>query len=159
MTHLRMLAGGLAVILALVVPGHAQQPTPQRATGTVNQGVTAVLVDVVVRDRRGQPVRDLTQADFEVLEDGVRQNVGSFSGVFEFGAGPAPDAPSSSAPGASSAAAGPTTAVNGPTVTAIVFDRLTPEARRLAVQAAQDYLGTKEETPGATSEFSGSTMR
>ena len=28
---------------------------------------------------------------------------------------------------------------------AIVFDKLTPEARRLAVQAAQRYLGTKEE--------------
>ena len=38
---------------------------------SLNEGVTAVLVDVVVRDRRGQPVRDLTAADFEVLEDGV----------------------------------------------------------------------------------------
>ena len=30
---------------------------------------------------------------------------------------------------------------------ALVFDRLSPEARRLAVQAAQGYLGTKEEAP------------
>ena len=28
-----------------------------------------------------------------------------------------------------------------------MFDRLSPEARRLAVQAAQGYLGTKEEAP------------
>ncbi len=32
-------------------------------------------------------------------------------------------------------------------MTALVFDRLSPEARRLAVQAAQGYLGAKEETP------------
>ena len=36
----------------------------------------------------------------------------------------------------------------GPVVTALVFDRLSPEARRLAVQAAQGYLGTREEAPG-----------
>jgi VWFA-related protein len=145
-----MLAGCLPAMLVLVLPGNAQQPTPQRAAGTVNEGVTAVLVDVVVRDRKGQPVRDLTQADFEVLEEGVRQTIGSFSGVFEFAAAPAsaPEGPSSSAPGASSAAPGPTTQANSPTVTAIVFDRLTPEARRLAVQAAQSYLGTKEEASG-----------
>ena len=41
--------------------GHAQQPAPQRAERTLSEGVTAVLVDVVVRDKRGQPVRDLTQ--------------------------------------------------------------------------------------------------
>ena len=40
-----------------------------------------MLVDVVVRDKRGQPVRDLTQADFEVLEDGVPQTIGSFTPV------------------------------------------------------------------------------
>ena len=40
-----------------------------------------MLVDVVVRDRRGQPVRDLTQADFEILEDGVAQTIGSFTPV------------------------------------------------------------------------------
>ena len=30
-------------------------------------------------------------------------------------------------------------------VTALVFDRLSPEARTLAVQAAQSYLGSKDE--------------
>ena len=42
-----------------------------------------MLVDVVVRDRKGQPVRDLTQADFEVIEDSVPQKVGSFTTVFD----------------------------------------------------------------------------
>ncbi|PYR87846.1 MAG: hypothetical protein DMF84_30490 [Acidobacteria bacterium] len=39
-------------------------------------------------------------------------------------------------------------------LTALVFDRLTPEARRLAVQAAQNYLGGKEEAPGYVGIFS-----
>ena len=47
------------------------------------KGVTAVLVDVVVRDKRGQPVRDLTEADFEIVEDGVPQKIGSFTPIFE----------------------------------------------------------------------------
>ena len=36
------------------------------------------------------PVRDLTQADFEVLEDGVPQTIGSFTPVFEDVGEPAP---------------------------------------------------------------------
>ena len=47
------------------------------------------------------------------------------------------------------------TAINGaPPVTALVFDRLTPEARKLAVQAAQNYFGSKEEAPGYVGIFS-----
>ena len=38
-------------------------------------------------------------------------------------------------------------------MTALVFDRLSPEARRLAVQAAQSYLGTQTETPGYVGIF------
>jgi hypothetical protein len=48
----------ITLLLALASPlGHAQQatpqPTPQRAPGVLKEGVRAVLVDVVVRDRRG----------------------------------------------------------------------------------------------------------
>lgn len=144
-----------ATVAALVVtaaPTAQQQPTPPRA-GTVIEGVRAVLVDVVVRDRRGQPVRDLSQSDFEVLEDGVPQKIGSFAPVF----GNAPPAPAPApAPAVAAApsreprdATGSTApAVNsGPIVTALVFDRLNPEAQRLAVLAAQSYLGSREEAP------------
>src|SRR5438552_15234418 len=67
----------VALFLALsLTAGAAQQqqsPPPQRVDRTLNEGVTAVLVDVVVRDKRGQPVRDLALSDFQVLEDGVPQ--------------------------------------------------------------------------------------
>ena len=39
-------------------------------------------------------------------------------------------------------------------MTALVFDRLSPEAQRLAVQAAQGYLGNKEEAPNYIGIFS-----
>ena len=42
----------------------ARQQPPQRATGVTREGVRAVLVDVVVRDKRGQPVRDLDAGRF-----------------------------------------------------------------------------------------------
>jgi VWFA-related protein len=140
------------LIVTLAVPaGVAQPQTPQRF-GPVSDTVRAVLVDVVVRDRRGLQVRDLTQADFEILEDGAPQKIGSFSGVFEGKApAPAPSAASATRPPSDAPPAGaagtPAAGANPPAVTALVFDRLTPEAQSLAVKAAQSYLGAKEEAP------------
>jgi VWFA-related protein len=156
MTQRRTLVGSVVVLLALVLPGHAQHPAPQRAAGTLTAGVTAVLVDVVVRDRHGQPVRDLTEADFQVLEEGIPQPIGSFSRVFD---GVTAPVPAVGAPAAAASATNPGIAappqgqVSDQPVTAIVFDRLSPEARRLAVQAAQNYLGTREGAPGYVGIF------
>src|SRR5207237_5608457 len=117
------LAGVAALVLAVAVPaGRAQQTTPQRAAGTVKAGVTAVLVDVVVRDKRGQPIRDLQQSDFQVLEDGNPQTIGSFTRMFDGAVmvTPRPDAPSAPLP---AAAVGSPLPVAGLAVAALVFDR------------------------------------
>jgi len=136
------------VFLGVVVAGVAQQPAPQRAADVLKEGVTAVLVDVVVRDKRGQPVRDLTAADFDVLEDGVAQTIGSFTSVAEGTGTGGLATPAPAVPATPAVAEVPRTSQNaGPGVIALVFDRLSPEARRLAVQAAQGYLGTREEAP------------
>lgn len=37
-----------------------------------------VLLDMVARDRHGKPIRDLTQDQIEVYEDGVKQQINSF---------------------------------------------------------------------------------
>jgi len=137
-----------AVVLlgAIPVPASHARQTAQRAQATIKEGVRAVLVDVVVRDKRGQPVRDLTQADFQIVEDGVPQTIGSFTPVFERPAGAAPSAPST-------ASVGTPIIGTGPGVTALVFDRLGPESRRLAAQAARGYLGSKEESADFVAVF------
>ena len=42
---------------------------------TIKLSVDEIRLDVVVLDRRGNPVTDLTAADFEVFQNGARQNV------------------------------------------------------------------------------------
>ncbi len=56
-------------------PRRAQQP----ATPTFGTRTSAVVVDAVVRDKQGRPITDLTIKDFEILEDGVPQEIGALS--------------------------------------------------------------------------------
>jgi VWFA-related protein len=62
----------------------AQQaaPTPQPqappSRPVFRSGINLVLVDVTVRDRDGSIIRNLTQNDFEVLEDGQPQQILTF---------------------------------------------------------------------------------
>ena len=158
MTRMRRGLAATALAIGMLTIVSAQQPPVQRAQTTVQSGATAVLVDVVVRDKKGEPVRDLRQGEIQVFEEGVPQTVASFAPMFD-GPGNASTASASAAPLASSTAPVPSIATAPPvdpgaTVTALVFDRLTPEARRLAVQAAQNYLGTKTEAPGYVGIFS-----
>ena len=53
--------------------------TPTSLGAQFSTATTAVEVYVSVSDASGQPVRDLTQADFEVLEDGAPQRVSAFA--------------------------------------------------------------------------------
>jgi VWFA-related protein len=83
MTRLREIrwvpAAGLLLLAVLAHRASAQQaPPPQEPTPTFPAQVEQVTVDVVVTDRRGEPVADLTRADLEVYEDGVRQPIASF---------------------------------------------------------------------------------
>jgi VWFA-related protein len=52
-----------------------QQPAAQQPT--FRAGVNAVRVDVIVTDRVGAPVENLTEADFEIAEDGKPQKIDS----------------------------------------------------------------------------------
>jgi VWFA-related protein len=65
--------------------GGAQAPQPEAAPQaqgqeqpTFREAINFVRVDVIVTDGKAQPVMDLTQADFEVLEDGKPQPVEQF---------------------------------------------------------------------------------
>src|SRR5688572_7965117 len=82
---------GVGLLLAALcgVRGDAQQPEPagppqepQQETGqppVFRTGINFVRVDVIVTDSKtGQPVSDLKQSDFEVVEDNKPQTVETF---------------------------------------------------------------------------------
>jgi VWFA-related protein len=58
-------------------PGEQPQAAPQTPP-TFRGGINYVRVDAIVTDRKGQPVFDLKQTDFDVLEDGKPQTIDSF---------------------------------------------------------------------------------
>jgi VWFA-related protein len=132
----------VAVAAEAVLAGQGAPRVPG-ANQSYTGGTTAILVDVVVRDRRGRPVLDLTAADFEIFEDTVRQKIGSFS-VVERAGGlgikvgrrvPSTTVVDAGTPASPSTAPPP----ERPTI-AIVFDALRPEALDMAQKAALSYL-------------------
>jgi VWFA-related protein len=56
----------------------AQKPPSPQQRDIFRSRVDVVTTDVIVRDNRGQFVADLNKDDFEVFEDGVKQEVISF---------------------------------------------------------------------------------
>jgi VWFA-related protein len=63
-------------------PAAQEQPaaqTPDQPPVTFRVEVNYVEVDAVVTDAEGVPIRDLTKDDFELFEDGRRQDVSSFA--------------------------------------------------------------------------------
>ena len=51
---------------------------PARQNPSFRAGATAVILDVVIRDRRGRTVRDVQRGEVTVLEDGSPREVKSF---------------------------------------------------------------------------------
>ncbi|HAF22679.1 MAG TPA: hypothetical protein DCK93_07150, partial [Blastocatellia bacterium] len=118
-------------------------------------GTNEVVLDAVVKDKKGHAVKDLTAADFEVSEDGVPQEVRSFRLVTRE---PAPlnepNELSNAKPGGNAAnnqpentktpdAARPASSLKGPIhfgALALVYDRLSPNARSIARQASLSYI-------------------
>jgi VWFA-related protein len=59
-------------------PAQQQDQTPPPATPTFRTDINFVRVDVIVSDKQGNAVSDLTQQDFEVTEDGKPQAIQTF---------------------------------------------------------------------------------
>jgi VWFA-related protein len=93
MTLRRTLDACLATLAAGIVfasaPAHAQQsqgpiapkagaPVQQAPGGTIRVRVALVSAPVVVVDAKGEPVLDLQQNDFHLLDDGLDQKIESF---------------------------------------------------------------------------------
>ena len=133
MTHSCSRILGWLGSLAFVAGLSAQAP-PQ-SPARFGAATSAVVVDVVARDKKG-PVTDLTQADFEVFEDGKLQQVATFERR-------APGALLTRVDGPA-VTAGADDAAMPPVVVALAWDRLTPEGRALAYKAATTFAATRE---------------
>src|SRR3982751_596998 len=75
----------LAILLCLLVGVsscpyiYAQTPTSQQQEDVIRVRSNEVKLDVVVKDKKSHPVRNLKAADFEIYEDGVLQKIESFN--------------------------------------------------------------------------------
>jgi VWFA-related protein len=132
--HRRSLAAGLALSLALSGSTRAQVgPVDKPAAPPsfrVDTGV--VMLDVVVRDKKGRMVKDLRPEEVQVFEDGVKQEVTGFRFV-ETGRESLP-----AAPGVAPARPEPKQI----SLVTLLFDQLGPEARIIARKAALDFLAS-----------------
>jgi VWFA-related protein len=107
----------------------------QSDQGKVKIATGEVLLDMVVRDKKGRLVKDLKATDVEVYEDGVLQKPESFRLITRAGEAEAAKA---------KAAAGdqtrqPVVPESGFSAVAMVFDNIRPDSRRYACQAAKAY--------------------
>ena len=137
----RLVAVLLAIGLSLSVLGQTGRQTPQDTDDVIRVRSNEVRLDIVVKDKKGRPVKDLTANDFEVVEDGVPQKIASFRFVNREGPRDANENPATEGSDASSKKTVPAAPPNRttPGITALVFDRLSPEARSLAKKAGLAY--------------------
>ncbi|MEW6130802.1 MAG: VWA domain-containing protein [Acidobacteriota bacterium] len=117
-----------------------QAQSPQKSDDQIILSASEVVLDVVVRDKKGRIVKDLKPTDFEILEDEVKQEVTSFrlvsrdvTGVTET----KKDAPTTTTTTTPVTSREPFSNIS---VIALVFDRLSPNARGLAHKAAMSFV-------------------
>src|SRR5690242_19134903 len=121
----RLLLASLAFLSASVSLPARQAPASPAPAQPITSGVTAVVVDVVVRDNKGNPVTDLRREDFRLFEDGVQQEI-SDSVVVMPGTGPSalPTVTSTSSATATAPTQPTRDKLPGENFLAIVFDHL-----------------------------------
>jgi VWFA-related protein len=148
---------GVALLLEPSWVRMAAQNASRPPQQSYQSQVTAVLVDVVVRDKRGQPVMDLTKEDFEIREDGVLQRIDSFT-LVNRGSGLGISVRQRRRSGTTaveptSEAGEPAKPADPPALTALVFDDLASEALLLAQRAALGYVPAEGESPSRIGVF------
>ena len=118
------------------------QSKPADQSGRFGARTEAVVIDVTVVDRKGRPVTTLVQSDFEVFEDDVPQTILTFDRHAPNPKATAEDAAAALGLGGQNRAS--RTSARGPSITAIAFDRLSPEGRMLAYRAAKRFVQNKQ---------------
>jgi VWFA-related protein len=133
-----------ATLVLFVGLARAQTPPPAATQGPpeFRTGTAIVLLDVIARDKKGRPVRDLKAQELQVLENGQRCEIRSFRLVESEG---------TLEPAGAGAVAAPAAPVEPPAappegrraplnLVTLVFDRMSIEDNRVAEKAARDFV-------------------
>ena len=67
----------MLLVGAILMAALQAAPAPQKPQTVFRSGVDRVAVDVIVVDKDGRPVSDLTPADFSLEGDGQRRQIAS----------------------------------------------------------------------------------
>jgi VWFA-related protein len=135
---MRLIRAATAALLvsALAPTAPAQDATAEPRRASFRADTALVVLDLVVRDKKGQPVRDLRPEEVQVYEDGVRRDVAAFR-LVETGA-------SAVATEAAATAAGPAAPATNPTrllsLTTLIFEPLDGASAAVARKAALQFL-------------------
>jgi len=140
---MRRFAAFVAVVLSVALSrAQTPPPAPTQATPEFRTGTAIVLLDVIARDKKGRPVRDLKREELQVLENDQRCEIRSFrlvesEATLEPGAAavPAPVAPVEPAAGAR-----PEGQRAPLKLVTLVFDRMNLEDYRTAEKAARAFV-------------------
>ena len=127
--NLQQITSRLIILAAVLTPGvgFGQQAQPEQQTPVIKSTVDEVVLDVVVRDKKGKPVKDLTIDDFQITDNGTKQKPTSFRLI-------------EGKEALSQGARVPLDAMRQVRLVTLVFERLDPEQRRSAKQAALDLI-------------------
>ena len=132
-----------SAVFALSFASSLSQTTPQNAKqeSAIRARVAEVILDVVVTDKKGRQITDLNPSEFEILEDGVPQNiissrvVGAAEAAAQNSKSPAP--PQTARPATQAAPQDSRREIN---LVTLVFDRISPYGRQMARDAARQYF-------------------
>ena len=124
-------------LLNIGTPAGAQTPSPGQVPDRITSGTTEVLLDAIVKDKKGRPVRDLKISDFQITEDGSPQEIRSF----RFVSGTDEAAPTGSPLKRADVIRRVRDDFNAGRIgaVALVFDRLSLDSRKRAHDAALVY--------------------
>jgi len=142
-------AARLAVCVALLAPpvgelAWCQEPPPELKRDVFRVDTEVVLLDVVVRDKKGRTVRALPPDETEVYEDGVRQRVGNFRFLDSRAIGEALEDAQAVAPKGTGPPVAPLPPKPGESrhlnLVTLLFDQLGASGRSTARRAALSFL-------------------
>src|ERR1019366_7052613 len=135
-------------VLASQLGAQSSPPSPGGAPPgpVIRAKVDEVALDLVVRDKKGRLVKNLTSGDVEIYEDGVRQQIRSFRMVTGGDAPAQPVSLSHPEQPSSGASLPPVTSpvpLRANNLVCIVFHNLDTSTRKWGVEAAQEFIKTQ----------------